>query len=341
MEKITLVDWIGIDTGKENLDVAVRRDSKPHRTLKVSNKQKGFHALLEFAIKHARPGAELRFCLESTGDYGTEFALFVTDLGYHVSIVNPNKVKHYGAYKGRLNKTDKADAKLIADFATDSNPEAWGLADPDKRKLFRLHRRRQQLIKIATAELNRRECPGAIGPECMASIKAILKLVRSEIRAMNALMRTLVQSNPEFKAQQDLIVTIPALAEGSAHVLIAEMPPVEKCESAKAYAAAAGGHPCLSQSGNQNKPGRMSRGGRRAVRKQLWMPVQTSLGRMPELRDLYDRLRKRGKKHHQAQMACVRKLLLIVYGVLNSKKPYQAPKPYSELPAGVCVVLQI
>jgi len=327
MNNPTLRDsWCGIDVSKLNFDGALENSRNKLSIRRLLNKPCDFPKLVAWAHKTAGPDVEVKFCLESTGDYGDELALYLTEHGYHVSVVNPARVKHYGLYKGRLNKTDKADAKLIAEFAKDSKPEVWAMTDPMKRTLFRLNRRRRQLTKMETAESNRRECPGAVGPECMKSINAILKTIRAELRSIEAQIASLVQSDEELSRDTELVKSIPALAEGSAHTILAEMPPVQGYDSAKSWAAASGMQPVNRQSGTSLKRGKMSKGGRRAVRGQLWMPTLAAIGSMPEIKGLYDRLKAGGKTHKQAMVACSRKLLMIVYAVLKHRKPYQSPE---------------
>lgn len=317
--------YIGIDVSKKSLDGAICKDGGGHWTNRATNCSKGFRDLVAWALKRVGPDVELRFCMESTGDYGVECALCLTELGYDVSMVNAAKVKYYGIYRGLLTKSDKADAKLIADFARDSTPEPWAMKDPVRRKLFRLHRRRAQLTKMETAETNRRECPVAAGEESMASIKLMLKAIRAQIRDVERQIQELIEQHEEYRTARDLICSIPVLAKGSASLLLAEMPPVDNCPCAKSWAAAAGGHPTTRQTGTTANYAKMHRGGRKRVRAQLWCNAVLDKGNMPQIADLYERLRLRGRTHRQAGVACVRKLLMIVYGVLKSGTHYRAP----------------
>jgi len=321
------VFWCGVDVSKKSLDSAILSSKKgKHRTFHADNKVVAYQRLLDWALKTVGPDCEVRFCMESTGDYGVEFGLWLVEQGYHVSVVNPAWIKFFGMGEGRLNKTDKADAKLIADYATQKTPDAWDLTDPVRRKLFRLHRRREQLLKAEVAEGNRKECPSAIGDTCLASINRVLKVIRKELALIEAELMKIICADPDLKSSLELIASVPVLAEGSAIRILAEMPPLDKCESAQSWVAAAGGQPNRQDSGTSLKKTKMNRGGKKSVRAGLWVPALKGIGTMPELRSLYDRLIERGKTHFQALLACVRKLLSIVYGILKSKTPYKAPQ---------------
>jgi transposase len=320
------VAWFGIDVSKKKLDIALWLGEKKFRSTHYENSPQGFSRLLAWALAQAGGDAELRFCMESTGDYHLMVAMFLTEKGYHVSVVNPARLKYYGLQEGRLNKTDKADAKLIAQFSCEKDPSAWPMRDPRMRQFFRLNRRRQQLVNIINQEDNRRECPEAIGIDCLNSIKRVLKAVRAELRTVEKALAEVIASHSQLSEQAQLLASIDILGPVSIATLLAEMPPVEDVEHAPSYAAAVGVQSTAKQSGSSLSTGRMSRCGRKLVRKILYMPTLTGIRRMSELADMYGRLRARGKTHVQAMVACMRKLLMIVYGVLKHKRPYK-PRP--------------
>jgi len=314
--------WIGIDVSKKSLDCYFLLHGKA-RARKFANTSKGYAQLLAWVLSLAPAGLVLRFCMESTGDYGVECGLWLLEAGHQVSVVNPARVKYYGIGKGRINKTDRADARLISEYGEAQKPATWALADPDRRELFRLYRRRDQLTRMETAEVNRRECPGAIGADCVRSINNILKAVRAELREIESRAREIIRGSASLKEAFELIDSLPSLGFGSAFMILAEMPPVETSDSAKAWAAASGVNPTTRQSGTSlHGKGRISKQGRKFCRAALWMPCLTSRQTMPELRDLYDRIMAKGKHHFQAMTACLRKLLMILYGVLKRKRPY-------------------
>lgn len=327
--------WVGIDVSKRTLDASLADEGKARaRSCKAANGAKGFAKILGWALALAKEGERPRFCMEATGDYGVELALWLLEMGYRVSVVNPAKVRYYGICKGRLNKTDRADARLIAEYAERMDPAPWELTDPDRRALFRLSRRRSQLVRMESAEMSRRECPGAVGPACVASIEAMLRAIRQEIRQIEAQARRIIEASAELSQAAELIQSLPPLGFGSALTILSEMPPAGLSASAKEWAASAGVSPTTRQSGTSvAAPGSISKQGRRHCRGRLWMPALSGLSQMPELRALYDRLIAKGRHHFQALTACLRKLLMIAYGVLKHKTPYKPREAPSAAPA--------
>lgn len=317
--------WCGIDVSKKKLDIAIGPKPPKVKSRQFDNKPGEFQKVLRWALSVAPAGAEVRFCMESTGDYGDELGMFLVEEGYHVSVVNPARIKGFGEYKGYLNKTDRADARTICEFAMCENPTIWDMSDPKRRAVLRLWRRLRQLVKMESAESNRLECPGAIGPACVASSKAMLKAIGEEIRDILDQLSDLVRQVPSLAKDKELIKSLPVLSDISAYAILAEMPSVSEFTRAKDWAAVAGGQPRKRQSGSTLDRTKMVKGGRRVVRATLWMPTLTALKEMPEIRQLYERLRQT-KAHTQAMVACERKLIRIVYGVLKSGRPYRKPE---------------
>jgi transposase len=120
--------WFGIDISKKPFDVSWRNKKGVFVVRQFGNNSKGFARFLGM-LKGLEFEGALCFCLESTGDYGTLLAMFLTEHGYHVSVVNPARVKSFGGQKGYLNKTDKADAKIICEFAPGRDASGLGVGE--------------------------------------------------------------------------------------------------------------------------------------------------------------------------------------------------------------------
>ena len=119
---------LGIDVSKKKLGCALRMTDGKHRHKVVENTLKGFEALLawvEKQAKQARSDVPVRqACMEATGVYWEDVAEFLADQGWQVSVVNPARIKAFVDSQGTRSKTDKADAKGIADFCHERQPEA-------------------------------------------------------------------------------------------------------------------------------------------------------------------------------------------------------------------------
>ena len=133
---------LGIDVSKDKHDhILIDEGRKYHKV--ISNDLKGFEQLGKWLKKHLV--TKLHACLEATGQYGEPVAEWLYNQGHQVSVVNPARLKHYGESKLHRNKTDKADADLIAEFCLKENPSLWKPLSPEIKHLRALIRRLQSL----------------------------------------------------------------------------------------------------------------------------------------------------------------------------------------------------
>jgi transposase len=67
---------------------------------------------------------------------------------------------------------------------------------------------------------------------------------------------------------------------------------------------------------------RLSKAGNARLRKALYLPALTAVRSNPVLEAFFDRLVAAGKPKMQAVGACMRELVMIAYGVLKNRKPF-------------------
>ena len=150
---------LGIDVSKKKLDCVLRTTDGKHRHKVVENALEGFEALLVWVEKQARQARSdmpvRQVGMEATGIYWEAVAEFLADQGWQVSVVNPARIKAFVDAQGTRSKTDKADAKGIADFCHERQPEAWSPPPMSLRTLKALVLRREALVAMKTQEDNR------------------------------------------------------------------------------------------------------------------------------------------------------------------------------------------
>ena len=135
--------YLGIDIASKKFDVAELCDGN-YRCKAFANTPAGFLALFKWLSTENKP--DIHACLEATGDYGTGLATFLYERNLKVSVVNPARIKGYGASELSRTKTDRADSKLIARFCKAAVPERWKPTPPSVRKLQALVRRVSTLM---------------------------------------------------------------------------------------------------------------------------------------------------------------------------------------------------
>ena len=116
---------LGIDISKAKFDVALLQ-AEQYQLATFDNDGQGFGRLARWLRK--RRVTQLHACMEATGAYGDELALYLHDTEHQVSIVNPARIKAYAQSQLARNKTDRYDAKVIAHFARGRPDSAAGSA---------------------------------------------------------------------------------------------------------------------------------------------------------------------------------------------------------------------
>jgi len=314
-ERPMLKTILGIDVAKSKLDVALMIGDKT-LVKKFDNNKKGFKLLQGWlASLHIE---QVHACLEATGTYGEAIAEFLYEQGHRVSVVNPFQIKSHANSQLRRNKTDKADARIIADFCSKAETEDWHPLPPEVKQLQALTRRIEALAEMLQMEENRKEvAPDAARP----SIDRMIETLKTEIDSITRLIKDHIDNNPNLKRQSDLLQTIPGIGEKSVRLLLGELQ-FGQFKSARDLAAHAGVTPRKSQSGTSLNSTRLSKIGNSRIRKALYFPAITALKYNEVIKQFAQRLSQNGKTPMQIICAVMRKLLHIAYGVIKSDRHF-------------------
>jgi transposase len=310
---------LGIDVAKAKLVVCllVQDQAHPHT---FDNTPVGFTKLERWLHKLKVP--PVHACLEATGSYGEDVALFLHEAGHRVSVVNPARIKGFAQSELARNKTDKADAALIAHFCLEKRPEAWHPPAPEIRELRALVRRLDDLQQMLTQEQNRL-ASGISSETIRYSLEQMIETLHEQIQQLQRQIQHHIDQHPHLRQQRELIDSIPGLGELTAARLIAEFQDLSAYPSARQLAAQAGLTPRHFQSGTsvRGRP-RLCKLGNARIRKALYMPAVVAMRFNPVIRAFVTRLRQRGKHTMLIIGAVMRKLLHLVFGVLKSGKMF-------------------
>lgn len=299
---------IGIDVARDRLDVHVLPGGK---AFSVTRDGSGLTAL----IKHIRTHDAPLVCLEATGGYEMEVVAALAGVSIPVVVINPRQVRHFAKATGRLAKTDRLDAEIIAAFARAVGPQVRPLPNEEERRLSALSRRRRQVVMMLAAEKTRlkRETTVSIKKRISAHI-AVLQTERDELSGE---MKTIVQADPAWRKKSQLLQSVPGIGETTAFTLIAELPELGALER-NPIAALVGVAPINRDSGVL-RGRRMIFGGRKHVRNALYMATVSAVQFNPAIKAFRDRLKAKGKLPKLVLTACMHKLLTILNAILRDQ----------------------
>lgn len=220
------------------------------------------------------------------------------------------------------NKTDKADAALIAEFCRKENPALWALLLAYLKQLRQMVRRLEDLQANYQQESNRL-FSGATDPWVVEVITDHLKELSNRIKALQKAIFQVIADTLELKEQFYFLLTIPGIGKLTAARLLAEMGDIACFEDAPQLAAYAGLNQKGFRSGSSvHKKTRISKEGRALLRHVLFMPAIMACKHYPIIHAFCDRLTLRGLPKMAIVAGAMRKLLHLVFGILKHKQPF-------------------
>lgn len=309
--------YFGIDVGKTWLDVALWGSDEVWR---VTNDEEGVDQLVAY-LKAAVPQLVV---VEATGGYEQVAVQAMLLKGLPVAVANPTRVRALSKATGKLAKTDVIDAGLIAEYAFKVQPKALSPKDANEIRLKALLTRREQLVAMRTAEKNRL---GTAINSMQVDIHEHVDWLSTRIRELEVEIETLAHTMPELAAQVKLLDSIPGVGFITAITVLAEMPELGQLNRQK-IASLAGLAPFNRDSGRKRGKRRIF-GGRREIRRVLYMACLSATKCNPIIRTMFERLKKKGKIFKVAITACMRKMLTIMHAMIRDQVSWRSPKPIS------------
>ena len=296
---------VGVDVGKQNLDVFIH-ERAVHFT--VSNDAAGIRQLLGRLSRYRLA----RVVVEATGRREQDLVLAASDKGMPVVICQPIRVRRYAGAKGLLAKTDKIDARVLAEFGAVMQPPVRELATGKAREIRDLIARRRQLLQMSTMEKNRLE---VMPRPLKADIRRHIRHIEAQLEKLDRLIETLVMSVDEWAQKRSQLLSVPGIGPKVVNTLIADLPELGNLNN-KQIAALVGLAPFNRDSGTLRGRRRI-RGGRSSVRTMLFMAMLTSIQHNPVIRQMFQRLVAAGKHKKLALTACMRKMITILNAMLR------------------------
>jgi len=308
MAKARTETFIGIDVSKDRLDVATYPREETWNTTQAPE---DIDALAR-RIKKLKPALVV---LEATGGLEMPIAAALSELNVPVAIVNPRQVRDFAKATGKLAKTDRIDAAILARFAQAVRPDARPVPDTQRQELKAILARRRQLIEMITMEKNRLH--SAKVAKVRSSIKQVIASLKKQLHGIDDDLDQAIKASEAYRVKDDLLRSVPGVGPVLTSTLIIDLPELG-CLNRKEIAALVGVAPFNRDSGKY-KGTRRIWGGRVTVRTGLYMGALVAARHNPVIRTYYQRLLAMGKPQKVALTACMRKLLLILNVMLRDQ----------------------
>ena len=317
--------------------VAYPQDNKKFKNKEFQNAATGIHGL----ITTLQPDDHC--VMEATGNYSYLLLYLLDKAGICTSMENPLKVKNFARTMLTVTKTDKADAQLLSLYEERMKPEPYKI--PSEALLLKQKRAvLRQFKKQLLANNNLRKALEAMPKQDHKAIKAIEKVtitLEKQIKAVEVELNTLTQA--EFNQQMSRLSTIKGVGTALAAALIITTGGFTYFDNAKQVSRYLGLCPTYQQSGTSiHVKGHINRNGAPYLRAQLYVASWSMIKYNTACKELYTRLKERGKSGKLALVAVINKSIRQCFAVVKHNTDYQdgfvSEKPQT-LPAGsACLV---
>lgn len=304
--------WVGIDVSKANLDVYLRPSGKQFQ---VKNQASGIAEL----ISHLQVVKIQRVVLEASGGLEMDAAQALQKQGFAISVINPRQGRDFAKASGKLAKTDRIDAAVLAHFGEAMQPALTVLASEGEQALQDAVTRRHQLVEMLSAEKNRQS---SLRGKMRQNVEEHLEWLEERIRELDHEIEQLSQAQDDWRSRIALLKSVPGVGNVISTTLVAALPELGKV-SDKRISALVGVAPFNRDSGKYRGT-RTIWGGRARIRAVLYMGALVAVQHNPVLKAFYTRLLAQGKAKKVALIACVHKLLRILNAMLRDGKPWDA-----------------
>ena len=336
---MSLMFFLGVDVSKKTLSVVLtdHKDKKLWSNKSIPNDYPGFNKLIEAVIKNVsrKSGNEdysIFAGMESTGVYGERLAYFLSEHNHDgrilTYVLNPAAVRAFGDSVMAPNKNDSADAQLIASYLsmaiTKGQISPWKAPSPEGRVLKELSRRRDELTRLLVSECNRLEKLESVqepSEVIVESVKELISYLKDLIRSLEKEIENQIDDDPRMRNDIELLRSIPGIGEVTSVTLQGESDGLINFTSVRGLVSFVGIAPREHTSGTSVfKRSKISRHGNARIRHHLYMATLVATRVNPVIKEFYESLQRRGKCKKLALVACMRKMLHIIWGVMKNRK---------------------
>ncbi len=312
--------FLGLDIGKLIIACCLLiNDKYIHFT--IENNNQGFDLLIKTLQQHNINYEQLHVCCEATNIYYLAIANYLYHKEIKISVVNPTIIKHYAQYQLKRVKTDKQDARLIADYCKKECPKLWQPENQIKAKLKSLCHRAEQLNHIITIEKNRVQVADEYSIE---SVKRIIDYLTAELAECRQKIDELINSSSELTHKCKILESIIGVGKVTAQILLSVMIDIDKFPTSNHLISYLGLSPIIKESGKYKGQSKMSKMGDKMIRKALYVPARVACTRSKLWRSWFDKHIARGKHPKQVYVMMMVKIVKYAYVCIKNDTMFNA-----------------
>lgn len=321
----------GIDVAQKELVVSLGKmydDWSPeiYAHKPFPNTEAGFIALIIWVKNQTRQDVAVRFVMEATGVYHESLAYFLTDKGFEVSIVLPNKISNYFRTLEVKTITDKTASEAITLFGLERKLDSWQQPKGLYKQLRQLTRERGQLVEERTTiknQLHAEQAEAEPNKKTISRIKKRIELLNKQEKEIKAEIEELIKEDKEMKDLLVILCSLPGVGVLTAITVLAETNGFDLIRNKRQLASYAGFDVKEKQSGTSVKgKSRISKKGNKYLRKAMHFPALTAIRCDERFKAVFARIVSKHGIKMKAAVAVQRKLLEMMYTLYKTGTVY-------------------
>lgn len=309
---MNIISEVGIDVSSRTLVIGL----KGKKAFPVLNTEESVEAF----ARELPAGSIIR--MEATGGYERLARRILESRGHKVHVYNPRKARRLADAMNFSAKTDEVDARFLQVHGSKLPETRTKSSEHEKlsdisRAIDRLRGDVSNMKKIIRAEW--------LSPEIVKAYKAVIKTATEQIKSLETQFVKRVKKS-ELSGQYELAKSIPGVGPITSRVLVSELPDrLDDLSSAQA-SSYSGLAPLDNSSGKKQGQRKIGKGNWR-IKAALYMPAISAIRHQSWARDVYAKLKAKGKAHQQAIVAVMRRLLERIFAVMKRGFPWQENPP--------------
>ena len=303
--------FVGIDVAKAALEMALRPSDQLWQVLYDD-------AHVEALVAQLSELSPTLIVVEATGGLERTLVAALVAARLPVVVINPRLARDFAKATGRLAKTDRIDAQVLAHYGEAIRPSLRPLPDADTQQLRALVDRRRQLMGMMSAEQSRLNTSPA---RICDSIAYHLTWLRQQVASLDDDLDGMLKASPLWLERDAILQSTPGVGPILSRTLMSQLPELGNLNR-KEIAALVGVAPFNRDSGTW-RGRRTIWGGRATVRAVLYMSTLVATRYNPVIREFYESLLAVGKVKKVALIACMRKLLTILNAMIKNQQRWK------------------
>lgn len=309
--------YIGIDVSKALLTVFDKKQKPPHK-MEVSNK------ISDIETWASNLEDDVHIIFEHTGTYSSKLAFVLSNKQIRFTMVNPSQSSNYSKLKGNSAKNDGRDAKLLAEYGEQFQPAVTKLlsdAEQELRQTLTIMRGLEKSKQLLSNQLHALDQLPVMPVDLKKMLEEHIDSFNTSILDLEKKISFLFESQA-LSETIELISSVKGIGLKTAASIFAEVGNPKKFSAAKQFVKFCGLAPSLYSSGNTTKNGKIPKRKGSKLRSCLYMAVLSAIQYNLECKELFERLRRKGKPERIVHWAVAHKLLRQIWGVVNSGQPF-------------------